>query len=57
MWMKFNSWRKDYPSRKDLLEFAASTITPLIELSIKTELEISELDPEDRGNVHGGNWN
>ena len=39
---------KDYPSRKDLLEFAASTNTPLIELSIKTELEISELDPEDR---------
>ena len=39
---------KDYPSKKDLAEFAESANTPLIELCIKTELEISELEPEDR---------
>ncbi len=39
---------KDYPAKKDLMEFAKSVNTPLIELCIKTELEITELDPEDR---------
>lgn len=39
---------KDYPSRKALLEFSESTNTPLIELCIKTELELTELEPEDR---------
>ncbi|NLM20926.1 MAG: redox-regulated ATPase YchF [Peptococcaceae bacterium] len=37
-----------YPGKDDLQKFAASVNTPVIELCIKTELEISELDPEDR---------
>jgi len=40
--------QKDYPSREALMEYSKSTNTPLIELCIKTELEISELEPEDR---------
>lgn len=39
---------KNYPSKDDITEFAQSVNTPLIELCIKTELEIEELDPEDR---------
>lgn len=39
---------KDYPARNDMMEFAKSANTPLIELCIKTELEIEELEPEDR---------
>ncbi|MBU5311449.1 redox-regulated ATPase YchF [Tissierella carlieri] len=39
---------KNYSGRQSLIDFAKSVNTPLIELSIKTELEISELDPEDR---------
>lgn len=38
----------DYPTKEKLLEFAEEVNTPLIQLCIKTELEISELDPEDR---------
>lgn len=37
-----------YPAKKDIMEFANSVNTPLIELCIKTELEIQELDIEDR---------
>jgi len=39
----------DYPAKAALIEFAQGVNTPLIELSIKTELEINQLDPEDRG--------
>ncbi|MDR7855584.1 redox-regulated ATPase YchF [Tissierella sp.] len=39
---------KDYSGKKPLNELAQSVNTPLIELCIKTELEITELDPEDR---------
>lgn len=39
---------KDYPGKKSLTEFAQNVSTPLIELCIKTELEITELEPEDR---------
>lgn len=38
----------DYLSKESLLDFSKRMNTPLIELCIKTELEISELDPEDR---------
>ena len=37
-----------YPLKDELLAFSRETNTPLIELCIKTELEINELDPEDR---------
>ncbi len=37
-----------YPSRDALQDFSKSTDTPLIELCIESELEISKLDPEDR---------
>jgi GTP-binding protein YchF len=39
---------KEYPSRTALREYAQSVHTPLIELCIKTELEINQLEPEDR---------
>lgn len=39
---------KDYPGRNALMEYASSVNTPLIELCIKTELELTELDLEDR---------
>lgn len=38
----------DYIGRNDLMEFVKSHNTPLIEVSIRTELEIRELEPEDR---------
>lgn len=38
----------DYPAKKELIELAKSVKTPLIQLCIKTELEITELAPEDR---------
>lgn len=37
-----------YPSKGTLVEFAQGVNTPVIELCIKTELEIGQLDPEDR---------
>jgi len=39
---------KNYPSKDALLEYSQNTNTPLIELCIKSELEIAKLDPEDR---------
>ncbi len=39
---------KDYPAKEALEEYAKSVNTPLIELCIKTELELTELDQEDR---------
>ena len=39
---------KDYPSRDALLNYSKNTNTPLIELCIKSELEIAKLDFEDR---------
>jgi len=39
---------KDYPSRDALLNYSKNTNTPLIELCIKSELEIAKLDLEDR---------
>lgn len=39
---------KDYPSKKALVEFAKGVDTPVIELCVKTELEINQLEPEDR---------
>jgi hypothetical protein len=38
----------DYPSKEDLLKFSKGLNTPVIELCIKTELEINQLDFEDR---------
>ena len=38
----------DYPTKKDVTEFSEKVNTPLIELCIESELEISKLDPEDR---------
>ena len=38
----------DYPSKNALLDFSQSVNTPLIQLCIESELEISRLDPEDR---------
>lgn len=38
----------DYPGRDALLKFSQDTNTPLIEMSIKAEQEISQLDEEDR---------
>ena len=38
----------DYPTKEALMDFAQGVNTPIIQLSIKTELEINELDPEDR---------
>ncbi|NLI91520.1 MAG: redox-regulated ATPase YchF [Peptococcaceae bacterium] len=39
---------KEYPAKDGLIKYAQSVNTPLIELCIKTELEINQLDPEDR---------
>lgn len=39
---------KDYLSKESLVEFSKEVNTPVIELCIKTELEINQLDPEDR---------
>ncbi|RNC29153.1 MAG: Ribosome-binding ATPase YchF [Candidatus Dichloromethanomonas elyunquensis] len=39
---------KDYPAKNDLLKYTEKVNTPLIQLCIKTELEINQLDPEDR---------
>lgn len=39
---------KDYPGKEQLEKFSRETNTPLIEVSIKTELEITELEEEDR---------
>lgn len=39
---------KDYPGKKALEEYSKETNTPLIEICIKTEQEISQLDPDDR---------
>lgn len=38
----------NYHSKEQVRAFAKEANTPLIELSIKTELEINELEPEDR---------
>lgn len=38
----------DYPSKDALTAFSQEVNTPVIELCIKTELEINQLDPEDR---------
>ncbi len=39
---------KNYPGKEQLEKFSKETNTPLIEVSIKTELEITELEEEDR---------
>lgn len=39
---------KNYPGKEALEAYAKETNTPLIEICIKTEQEISQLDPEDR---------
>lgn len=39
---------KDYPGKEALKKFSEETNTPLIEICIKTELEITELDETDR---------
>ncbi|MGI6113035.1 MAG: redox-regulated ATPase YchF [Mahellales bacterium] len=39
---------KDYPFRDSLMEYSRKVNTPVIELCIKSELEIAQLDPEDR---------
>jgi len=39
---------KQYPGKEELKEFAADKKIPVIELCVKTELEINQLDPEDR---------
>jgi len=38
----------DYPGKEALMNFSKQVNTPLIELCIKSELEISQLEPEDR---------
>jgi len=38
----------DYPTKANLMSYAQGVNTPLIELCIKTELEINQLEPEDR---------
>ena len=38
----------DYPSKEALINFSKEVSTPLIELCIRTEMEIDQLDPEDR---------
>ncbi len=40
--------KEDYESKKELEDFSNKVGTPLIELCIESELEISKLDPEDR---------
>lgn len=39
----------DYPGKEAIHKFSKETNTPLIEMSVKTEQEISQLDEEDRG--------
>lgn len=39
---------KDYPGKEDLEKYSKETGTPLIEICVKTEQEISQLDKEDR---------
>jgi len=47
--MDENQWaEQDYPSKQELHEFARQVNTPVIELCIKTELEINQLEPADR---------
>lgn len=44
-----NQLRADvYPSKESLMEYAKNVNIPLIELCIKSELEIAKLEPEDR---------
>lgn len=38
----------DYESKDALIDFSKQVNTPLIQLCIKTEMEISQLEPEDR---------
>jgi len=38
----------EYPFKEDLLKFSKDVSTPIIELCIRTEMEISQLNPEDR---------
>lgn len=38
----------DYPLKKELTEYSKQVNIPLIQLCIKSELEIAKLDPEDR---------
>lgn len=38
----------NYPSKEALLDFTKEINTPVIELCIKTELELNELEPDDR---------
>ena len=39
---------KDYPGKADLEKYSKETSTPVIEICVKTEQEISQLDQEDR---------
>jgi len=39
---------KDYPGKEELTNYSKQFNIPLIELCIKSELEISQLEPEDR---------
>ncbi|HHV95971.1 MAG TPA: redox-regulated ATPase YchF [Clostridiaceae bacterium] len=39
---------KDYPGKEELASYTKQFNIPMIELCIKSELEISQLDPEDR---------
>ncbi|NMB97100.1 MAG: redox-regulated ATPase YchF [Clostridiaceae bacterium] len=39
---------KDYPGKEELVNYSQQFSVPLIELCIKSELEISQLEPEDR---------
>ena len=38
----------DYPSKKELTKYSKQVNIPLIQICIKSELEIAKLDPEDR---------
>lgn len=40
--------RGDYPNKEELESFSKESSTPLLEISTRTELEISQLDEEDR---------
>jgi hypothetical protein len=39
---------KTYPRKDELYEYAKASNTPIIEISVKTELELRELDEKDR---------
>ncbi len=39
---------KTYPKKDELYEYSKTSNTPIIEISVKTELELRELDDEDR---------